>query len=98
MKSYKINSTTIRNISYREKKKRLIIEFMSWGVYEYKKVPKHIIKSFTKASSIGSFFKDNIRNTYHYRKIADHASTDPSTPIHKNRRHPSEASPIFYKH
>lgn len=69
MKSYTVNSSTIRHIFYKKKKQRLIIEFMSGGVYEYKAVPFYMIKTFIQARSIGTFFSDNIRNNYWYRKI-----------------------------
>lgn len=42
---------------------------MSGGVYEYKAVPFYMIKTFIQARSIGTFFSDNIRNNYWYRKI-----------------------------
>ncbi|AKH32408.1 hypothetical protein XF24_00043 [candidate division SR1 bacterium Aalborg_AAW-1] len=91
MQSYSINSTTIRHIFYRKKKQRLIIEFMSGGVYEYKKVPKYIVQGFVQAHSVGIFFKDNIRNNYFYRKTKDYSSEMLNIKKDKKRKHPSEA-------
>lgn len=90
MKSYTVNSTSIRHIWYKKKKKILIIEFMSGGVYEYQDVPHYMLKAFVKATSIGTFFADNIREHYWYRKIHDHSQKG-KTISQPRRKHPSEA-------
>jgi hypothetical protein len=65
----RVSSSNIRSIGYDEKTRVLEIEFTSGSVYQYTKVQPEVHRRMMSASSIGSFFKDNIEEDYSCKRI-----------------------------
>lgn len=65
----RVNSSNLQSIGYDPKSKTLEIEFHSGGIYQYSNVPTSIYDALMSASSRGSFFQNNIRDRFRYRKI-----------------------------
>ena len=69
MERKKVSSSNIRSIGYDPKTQVLEIEFGNGSIYQYSKVPAEIYRRAMNASSIGSYFKDNIEEDYSCRRI-----------------------------
>ncbi len=64
-----VQSSNLRAVGYDLQTNILEIEFNSGGVYQYFGVPQSIYLSLMSASSLGSYFYANIRDTYRYQRI-----------------------------
>lgn len=64
MNRVKVSSSNIASVGYDESSKTLEIEFTGGRIYQYAKVPEVAFRELVKASSPGSYFKDNIRERY----------------------------------
>ena len=62
-------SREIEWIGYECKRSMLQVEFIAGPVYQYQNVPEKMYRDFLGASSHGTFFEDNIKGHYPYRKI-----------------------------
>jgi hypothetical protein len=62
-------SSVIRNFSYDAAKSELLITFVSGRRYVYADVPQDVFDAFKAASSRGTFFNDEIRDTYAYCQV-----------------------------
>jgi hypothetical protein len=61
-------SSNIKSVGYDQKSKKLEIEFMNGGIYEYDGVAKETYDDMINATSIGSFFYHNIKGQYLFNK------------------------------
>lgn len=67
MKSAKLieikNSSQIASVAYNDNDKELFVVFKSnsEGIYSYKNVPRHMFDELLNASSVGSYFIQNIK-------------------------------------
>ena len=68
MEMIKVNAATLRAIGYDDKRRLLVVE-QSSGTYEYANVSPEIWRRFSTASSITSFFRDNIDEDFNKRRI-----------------------------
>ena len=57
-------SSNIRGIAYNKDTQELFVDFTSGSKYKYSGVPQEDYDDFLSAPSKGSFFHDNIRDTY----------------------------------
>lgn len=64
-----VASSTISGVNYNNKTSVLTIEFKNGSKYEYRGVPEDDYEGLMSASSAGSFFHDNIKNTYPAKRI-----------------------------
>lgn len=63
-----VTSSRIESIGWDEKTSTLEIEFKGGAVYRYDAVPLNVWVSFMEAPSKGSYFHNNIRGVYSYKK------------------------------
>lgn len=63
-----VSSSAISRMGYEFLTGELIIQFTDGSVYTYGGVPENVVKGFLSASSKGSFFNANIRNSYGFTK------------------------------
>jgi hypothetical protein len=64
-----VQSSNLRSVSYDPTSQTLEIEFHSGGIYQYSGVPAHVHGGLITASSKGSYFHQNIKDRYPYRKV-----------------------------
>ena len=68
MEMKKVNTASLRAIGYDDKRRVLVIE-QSAGTYEYANVSPEIWRRFSTASSLTSFFRDNIDEAFNKRRL-----------------------------
>ncbi len=68
MEMKKVNTANLRAIGYDDKRRVLVIE-QSVGTYEYANVSPEIWRRFSTASSLASFFRDNIDEEFNKRRV-----------------------------
>jgi hypothetical protein len=66
-----VESTTLVTVSYDDARELLQLEFCSWAVYQYFRVPATVHQSLLDASSKGRYFNQAIRGHFQYRLISD---------------------------
>ena len=59
----------IRGVAYSSSSKTLYVDFNNGQEYAYSDVPEEEYEALLSAPSVGSYFHDNIRDTYLYDKI-----------------------------
>lgn len=64
-----VASSSIRSVGYDRDEAALEIEFQSGGVYRYADVSPETYEGMLGARSHGSYFHENIRGQYEYRRI-----------------------------
>jgi hypothetical protein len=64
-----VSSSNLSSVGYDEVSHILEIEFHSGGIYQYSGVPEGVYRQLMSASSHGSFFAQNIKDVYPYRKV-----------------------------
>ncbi|EFW91921.1 hypothetical protein ZOD2009_10600 [Haladaptatus paucihalophilus DX253] len=64
-----VDSTSLASVGYDPEEETLEIEFHSGGVYRYADVPQSVYQELLSARSHGSYFHENIRGAYDYRRI-----------------------------
>jgi hypothetical protein len=64
-----VQSSNIKSVGYDPDTKRLEIEFISGGVYQYMDVPETVHSELIQAESKGSYFQANIRDRYVTKRI-----------------------------
>ena len=69
MKKLKIESSTIKTVSYDIQKRLLEVEFVKGTVYQYKCVDIIDVVGMLFADSSGSYFNKHISRSYEYNKI-----------------------------
>lgn len=70
MERMPVQSRDIALIGYDEKTAVLEVTFRAGGVYQYEKVPPKVHREFLQAGSHGSYFRENIREQYAYKKVS----------------------------
>ena len=63
-----VQSSNLRSVGYDPKTRILEIEFHSGGVYQYSGVSEFEYEALMNASSKGSYFAHNIKNSHGVRK------------------------------
>ncbi|USZ69999.1 KTSC domain-containing protein (plasmid) [Halorussus salilacus] len=64
-----VASSSIRSVGYDSDGETLEIEFQSGGIYRYDDVPRETYEGLLGARSHGSYFHENVRGQYDYRRI-----------------------------
>lgn len=65
-----VDSSMVSAVGYDESEKILYVEFVNTGhIYAYSDVPKKEFQDILKASSIGSYIRNNIFDFYDYSKV-----------------------------
>jgi hypothetical protein len=64
-----VASTNLRAIGYDSDGQTLEVEFTNGSVYRYSGVPQDRYDALMSASSVGSYFNANIKNSYSYVKL-----------------------------
>lgn len=62
-------SSNINSIGYDEQSSILEVEFNSGRIYQYFNVPKVIYIALMSASSHGTYFNQNVRTSFSYKRI-----------------------------
>lgn len=65
-----VQSTEIALVGYDSSKQLLEVTFRRGGVYRFRGVPAEVHEKLMAASSIGTFFSENIKEAYEYVKVA----------------------------
>lgn len=65
-----VSSSNLYSVGYDSAQSLLEVEFHDSGIYQYFAVPAHIYQWLISASSKWSYFAAQIRDIYHYQKIA----------------------------
>lgn len=69
MERQHVSSSNISSIGYDSSSSVLEIEFLSGGIYQYFGVPETEYNNLMNASSIGSYFAQNIKDKYEVVQI-----------------------------
>lgn len=64
-----VASSSIRSVGYDHDEDELEIEFQSGGVYRYADVSSETYEGLLGAHSHGSYFHENVRGQYDYRRV-----------------------------
>ncbi|MEY4730795.1 MAG: hypothetical protein RL020_1953 [Pseudomonadota bacterium] len=64
-----VNAEKIKSVAYDEKTRTLEIEFRDGSVKQYANVSREIQRKMMSASSIGSFFANNIEEEFTAKRI-----------------------------
>ena len=70
MNRISVTSSNIKSIGYSPQEKLLEVEFTNGSVYDYPEVEQSLYDAFIGASSHGSFFHENIKYNYSFRRIS----------------------------
>ena len=62
-------SREIEWIGYEQKTETLRVEFIAGPIYQYQRVPYQIFDDFLRASSHGTYFEQQVKDKYPYRRI-----------------------------
>jgi YD repeat-containing protein len=65
----RVNASTIRSVGYDARARLLEIEFSSGSVVQYERVSPEVHRALLAAPSIGSYFRDQIEESYTSRRI-----------------------------
>ncbi len=57
-------SSVIRSINYNEDTRITTVVFVSGKSYDYNSIPYEIVKEWKNASSLGSYFNQNIKGVF----------------------------------
>lgn len=64
-----VSSTNIRSVGYDADTRTLELEFQSGGIYQYDGVPISIYRGLLTASSVGSYFLQNVKGQYPFLRV-----------------------------
>jgi hypothetical protein len=65
----KVNSGSIRSVGYDERSQTLEIEFSSGSISQYSGVGSEVYRRLMNAPSMGSFFRDNIEESFSAKRV-----------------------------
>ncbi|HTL46720.1 MAG TPA: KTSC domain-containing protein [Verrucomicrobiae bacterium] len=65
-----VRSSDIALVGYDVQKSVLEVAFRRGGVYHYEGVPSDIHERLLQSSSVGTYFRDCIKEKYPYRKVS----------------------------
>lgn len=63
-----MSSSNVASVGYDPITLSLEVEFKDGSVYQYFDVPELVFQELMRASSVGQFMHENIRNNYRYSK------------------------------
>lgn len=63
------DSSNIKHIIYQPALKIMQVMFVNGRIYWYYKVPRNIYEDFLKATSKGTYFWQNVKDKYTYKRI-----------------------------
>lgn len=69
MKRIAVISKVLKSVGYDEATATLEVEFKNGGLYEYVDVPPEAHSELILAPSKGTYFGDNIRDKYRFKRI-----------------------------
>jgi hypothetical protein len=69
MNRQRVQSSNIRSVGYESTTHTFEIEFHSGGIYKYFDVPESVHVGLLNAASKGSYFHDQIKDRYRYRRV-----------------------------
>jgi hypothetical protein len=69
MERTSVKSSNLSSVGYDPVRRMLEIEFNSGGIYQYSGVPEYEYDGLMNAASKGTYFGQNIKNKYSYRKV-----------------------------
>lgn len=69
MERKRVNASNIRAVGYDPRERVLEIEFASGSVYQYSGVSAEVHRRLMNAPSPGSFFSDNIEESFSAKRI-----------------------------
>ncbi len=69
MKRTAVSSSNLASVGYDEASKILEIEFNNRSIYQYSNVPESVYRALMQAASHGTYFNQNIKGAYPYRKL-----------------------------
>lgn len=64
-----IDSSAIHSVDYDPRSRILTVRFTSLALYEYFDVPDMVFRQWMTADSKGTYFVQNIRDEYKYRRL-----------------------------
>ena len=71
MKSYRVDSSNLKELAYDAEQERLFVTFSSGSEYAYEMVPKEIVCNLMFSHSIGKTFHSEIKSKYVCAKVRD---------------------------
>jgi YD repeat-containing protein len=71
-----VTSTAITRIDYDALSRRLAVTFVTGKTYAYFGVPRGVYDDFLRASSMGAFFNEQIRDRYDFALLPPHRRPD----------------------
>lgn len=69
MERRSVSSSNIQSIGYDEETQVLEVEFKSGAVYQYTGVNVHLAHNLLGATSVGSFFAQNIKDSFSFKRV-----------------------------
>lgn len=69
MERKRINASDVRSAGYDPRSRVLEIEFSDGGIYQYSGVSEEVHRRFVNAPSPGSYFRDNIEESFTARRV-----------------------------
>lgn len=69
MERVSVSSSNIVSVGHAESSQILEVEFLNGAVYEYYNVPEHVYRELITASSVGSYFAQQVKNVYSFSRI-----------------------------
>jgi len=69
MKRQSVSSSNLASVGFDEANEILEVEFKHGGVYQYEDVPVEEYEALMSASSHGTYFSANIKNSYKFIKL-----------------------------
>lgn len=76
MHQYVVESTTLASISYAAEQSLLEVEFRDGTRYRFFAVPATCFQQLLASDSKGRYFNGNVRNRFHFQRVADRRPTD----------------------
>jgi hypothetical protein len=64
-----VRSSNIRSVGYDPGSRRLEVEFLSGGIYQYSGVPESVYQQFIRTASKGSYFHSHIKDRYPWSQV-----------------------------
>lgn len=68
MDMHDVDSSNLQRVGYDPEDRTLAIEFKNGDTYNYEEVPEFVYEELMRSSSLGTYFHQNIRNTYSFHK------------------------------
>jgi lysyl-tRNA synthetase, class II len=69
MKTFLVDSTTLRRVGYDAERQLLQIEFQNLSIYQYFDVPAAVCEELMQAPSKGAYFNRSIRPKFNFARV-----------------------------